>query len=268
MILILGIKILKKIGGKMINTKSLLILFSIFSIVILSADFSESAINVEIDDFENVEVGSIRKVLADISNPSVDKAVALSGISFSSHSCSDFSMGVSFSVPTYLQPGESVNVEIIYSPSFVGVCSATLEISTDFLFFPTDYITFTGTGVEQEPAQSEPDNISELLLEKLQKIIDYTNESYTYQSFNSLAQEEVSERRLKAFKKMLVVSYHLIENGQFGAAHNKLREVYKKVDGKPESNDFVSSDKAARLAFLLEDLIASFEFENKQAKNS
>ena len=68
----------------MINTKSLLILFSIFSIVILSLDFSEAAVNVEIDDFENVEVGSIRQVSANISNPNVDKAVALSLISFSS----------------------------------------------------------------------------------------------------------------------------------------------------------------------------------------
>jgi len=252
----------------MINTKSLLILFSIFSIVILSPDFSEAAVNVEIDDFENVEVGSIQQVSANISNPNVDKAVALSGISFSSDSCSDFSMVVSFSIPTHLQPGESVNVEIIYSPSVVGECSATLEISTDFLFFPTDKVTFTGTGVEQQPEQSDPDNISQLLLEKLQKIIDYTNESYTYQALRSTERDSLGERRLKAFKKNLAVAYHLIENSHFEAAHNKLKEIHKKTDGKPESNDFVPPEKAENLALLLQDLIASFGFEAKQAKHS
>jgi hypothetical protein len=165
-------------GDKMINTKSLLILLSIFSIVILSPDFSEAAVNVEGDDFANVEVGSIQKVLANIKNPS-GVAVVLSGISFAPDSCSDFSMKALFSMPKNLQPGESVDVEIIYSPNFVGECSATLEIYTDWLFDATDKVIFTGTGVEQEPEQSDPDNISQLLLEKLQKIIDYTNESYT-----------------------------------------------------------------------------------------
>jgi hypothetical protein len=265
--LFLGIKILK-MGGKMINTKSLLILFSIFSIVTLSPEFSKAAVNVETDDFENVEVGSIQQVSANISNPNVDKAVALSGISFSSDSCNDFSMVVSFSIPTYLQPGESVNVEIIYSPSFVGECSATLEISTDSLFFPTDKVTFTGTGVEQQSEQSDPNNISQLLLEKLQKIIDYTNDSYIYHVFRSTEQDSLGERRFKAFKKKLVVSYHLIESDQFEAAHNKLNEIYKKADGKPESNDFVPPEKAANLALMLQDLIASFDFEDKQAKQS
>ena len=264
---IFGSKILQKMGDKMINTKSLLILLSIFSIVILSPDFSEAAVNVEGDDFANVEVGSIQKVLANIKNPS-GVAVVLSEISFAPDSCSDFSMKALFSMPKNLQPGESVNVEIIYSPNFVGECSATLEIYTDFLFFPSDKVTFTGTGVEQEPEQSDPDNISQLLLEKLQKIIDYTNESYTYQAFRSTEQDSLGERRFKAFKKMLVVSYHLIDNGHFEAAHNKLKEVYKKADGKPDSNDFVPTEKATQLSLMLQDLIDSFGFEDKQAKNS
>lgn len=257
-------------GDKMINTKGFLILLSIFSVVIISAAFSEAAVNIKGDDFGNVEVGSEQKVLANISNPN-NVAVVLSGISFSSGSCSDFKMGASFSIPLSLQPGDSVNVEIIYSPTFVGGCSATLEISTDFLFFPTDFITFIGTGVEQEPEQSDPDNISQSLLAKLQKIIDYTNESYTYQAFRSTEQDSLGERRFKAFKKMLAVSYNLIDNGHFEAAHNKLEEVYKKADGKSISNYFVPIEKAAQLSLMLQDLIDSFGFEDKpaiQAKKS
>jgi hypothetical protein len=65
-----------------------------------------------------------------------------------------------------------------------------------------------------------------------------------------------------------VVTYHLIESDQFEAAHNKLNEIYKKADGKPESNDFVPPEKSANLALMLQDLIASFDFEDKQSKNA
>jgi hypothetical protein len=126
---------------------------------------------------------------------------------------------------------------------------------------PSNEVTFTGAGVEQKPEPPEPENISQLLLEKLQKIIDYTNESITYKAFKSHEQDKLSENRMNTFKKMLAVTYHLIENGHFGAAQNKLRAVYKKVDGKPKSNDFVSSDRAAHLALLINDLIDSFDYD-------
>lgn len=248
------------------SSKILMNVLIIFLIAILSPDFSESAIDTQGYDFGNVEVGSTQTNVVNISNPNY-ASVVLTGISFAPDSCNDFSMGASFSIPKTIQPGESVNVEIIYSSNFVGECSATLEIYTGSPFSPSDKVTFTGNGVEQEPEQTDPDNISQLLLEKLQKIIDYTNESYTYQAFRSSEQDSLGERRFKAFKKMLVVSYNLIDNGHFKAAHNKLKEVYKKADGKPDSNNFVSSEKATHLALMLHDLIDSFGFEDKQAKN-
>ena len=90
----------------------------------------------------------------------------------------------------------------------------------------------------------------------------------TDRAFRSYETDKLSERRLKAYKKMLIISYHLIENEHFEAARNKLKEVYKKTDGKPESNDFVSSEKVPRLPLMLRDLIASFDFEDKKAKKT
>jgi hypothetical protein len=250
--------------GKMIRTKSLPILLIIFSIVILSPDFSE-AIYTQGHDFGNVELGSTQTTLVSISNLD-NLTVVLTGVTFARDGCSDFSV-VKLPESMAIPPNESVNFEIGYSPSFIGECSATLRIYNGSPM-PSNEVTFTGAGVEQKPEPPEPENISQLLLEKLQKIIAYTNESYTYQAFKSYEQDKLSERRLKAFKKMLVVSYHLIENDHFEAAHNKLREIYKKVDGKPESNDFVSSEKAAQLALMIHDLIASFDFQYKQVKKS
>ena len=249
----------------MIRTKSLLILLSIFSIIIFSPGFSGASINAEGHDFGNVELGSTQKIFVSISN--INVAAVTLGINFSEYSCNDFSIETSLPESITIPAYESINLEISYSPSSVGACSGTLFINTFDPLEQPNQVIFTGTGVEQEPEQPEPDIISQLLLEKLQKIIDYTNESFTYQSFRSTESDSLGEKRHKAFKKMLIVSYHLIENGHFEAAHNKLKEVCKKVDGKPDSNDFVPSEKATQLSIMLLELIDSFGFEDKQAKN-
>jgi hypothetical protein len=248
------------------NTKSLLILLCIFSIAIVSPDFSWAAGNTVDYDFGDVEVGSVQTAPVSISNLSGD-SVMISGFTFDPGSCSDFLIDISSTDSMPIPAYESVNVEIRYSPIDLGECSATVYIFTGFPV-PSNIITLSGTGVEPEPEEPTNDDISQRLLEKLQKIINYTNEGYTQRAFRSSEQAELSERRLKAFKKMLVVSYHLIENDQFEAARNKLNEIHKKTDGKPGSNDFVPAEKAPQLASMLQDLIADFDFEDKPAKKA
>jgi len=231
----------------------------IFLVAILSPDLSESAIYTQGYDFGNVKVDSTQINLVNISNRD-SLPVVLTWISIDKDaSCSDISV-VTLPESMTISPNGSVNVEIGYSPSFVGECSASLRIFTGSPL-PSNQVIFTGTGIEQEPMETEPNNISQILLEKLKEIIDYTNESIRYKTFKSHEQDKLSENRMKTFKKMLAVTYHLIENDHFGAAQNKLRAIYKKVDGKPKSNDFVSSDKAAHLALLINDLIDSFNFD-------
>jgi hypothetical protein len=251
----------------MLSIKSLIILFSIFSFAILSPALSEAVDSIPEYDFGNVKVGSIQTAAVTISTAT---DVELTGIKFNiQNTCNDMTLlPVAIEFPYTLSSGEIITVEVAYSPSESGECSGTLEIYSVSPFDPPDEVFFTGIGVEQEPEHPAPDNISQLLLEKLQKIIDYTNEIYTYQAFRSYEQDRLSKGRMKAFKTKLTVSYHLIEKGQFEAAHKKLKEISKKTDGKPESNDFVPPEKAANLALMLQDIIASFDFEDKQAKQS
>ena len=250
----------------MLSTKYFIILFSIFSFSILSPDFSKAAIYAQGYDFGNVEVDSIARTsvsITNISNQGPTSQVVLILISFAPDSCRDFSIETSLETPIAIQPGKSLNVEIGYSPTFVGECSATLNIFTEENPESSYEVIFTGMGVEQKSEQPEPDNISQLLLEKLQKIIDYTNDSYTYQALRSYEQNRELKGRRNTFKTKLVVCYHLIENGHFEAAENKLNEIHKKTDGKPESNDFLPPKIAANVALMLQDLIACFDFEDK-----
>ena len=243
----------------MLGTKSLIILFCIFSIAIFSPALSEATISASDEgyDFGNVEVGSKETTSVSIKNNGEEVELTMG---FSIYSCSDILNNTSLPDVILLQQNESINFEIGYKPSGAGECSANLSIFVNGNPFPTTQLIFTGIGVEPEPEPPAPDNITKQLLEKLQKIINYTNESYTYQAFRSYDQDSLHEGRFKAFKKNLGVTYHLIENGQFEAAYNKLNAIHKKTDGKPESNDFVPPDKAANLALMLEDLIAGFDF--------
>lgn len=265
----------------MVNTKSLTILLTIFSIAILSPNFLEADTSIQEHDFGNVEVDSTVKTSVNISTSG---AIALSGIKLTSQDsfCGDMTLSpyaligkepiileeygadyIYFPWGFSLDKDQILTVEIIYSPSAPGECLRILGIYPICPPSPTgcepiDEVFFIGMGVEKEP-----DNITELLLNKLQDIIDYTNGGYAYQTFKSSehAQDTSSKRRFESFQGMLYITYHLIENGNFEAACNKLNSIYKRTNGKPgpDPNDFVPPDKTRRLASMLRDLISSFD---------
>jgi hypothetical protein len=275
-------------GDKMINTKSLTILLTVFLFFIISPNFSEADTSIQEHDFGNVEVGSTLTVSVNISTTTED-GIKLSGIQFMDQDniCSDMTLSQEilidgeeplnlFHYPDYflfpldffLYKGQILTVKIIYSPSAPGECSRTLGIygpcPPTGCGPPIDKVFFTGTGVEQKIEGPEPDKLSQLLLKKLQEIIDYTNESYTYHTLNSFEQDTLPDKRFKAFKKMIVVTYHFVENGHFEAAYNKLNEIHKRTDGKPGSNNFVPSENAEDLNSMVRECISIFEFQKKQ----
>jgi hypothetical protein len=145
------------------SSKILMNVLIIFLIAILSPDFSEAAIYTQGYDFGNVEMGSTQTDLVNISN--LDSVpVVLTWITIDKDGCSDISV-VTLPESMTISPNGSVNVEIGYSPSFAGECSAILRIFTGSPL-PSNQVVFTGTGVEQDPMEQEPKDISQILLER------------------------------------------------------------------------------------------------------
>jgi hypothetical protein len=71
-----------------------------------------------------------------------------------------------------------------------------------------------------------------------------------------------ADERLKSFKNMLVTAAHMIENGNFVAAREKLNTIHRKTDGQPDPPDFVQGDAAAAkiaLAGRIQALIDNLE---------
>lgn len=70
-----------------------------------------------------------------------------------------------------------------------------------------------------------------------------------------------SVNRLNAFENMLETAQTLIEEGDIEKACRQLLAIYRKCDGKPSPNDFVSGDAAFDMSKLILHLMANIECE-------
>ena len=240
--------------------KSIVIWLIFFITGFTAASFLPHTLEAAIDptnyDFREVEVGVSQTTVVTITNLG-EASTEISGVVFDKTNCSDFFV---VSVPLYtpIPPNGTVSIEIGYSPSSVGTCTDTLRIYNGNPF-PTS-MTVSGTGVM--PEQEEPDtvDVTSQLLAQIVEIKTFMEESLLDGSLQAAGKGRASQRRLEAFNKMLVVSAHMIENGRLRAAQNKLREIYKKTDGKPRPQDFVKGNAAEDLAARIEALIDSLNY--------
>ncbi|MBW2122122.1 MAG: choice-of-anchor D domain-containing protein, partial [Deltaproteobacteria bacterium] len=111
-------------------------------------------------DFGNVELGSSATVLVGISNLG-SIGLSVDSIAFQDGSSSDFSIASGPGAPTEVPPGETLYVEVMYTPSSLGTSSAHLEIKSDDSAEPTVVVTLSGTGLETEIPPGE--QVAEIL---------------------------------------------------------------------------------------------------------
>jgi hypothetical protein len=232
----------------------LLITFiAFFTVLSLLPSPSGAAISATGYDFGEVEVGASKTTFVRLTNPG-STLITLTGLVFGKTDCNNFSI-ISLPESMTIPPDETQNVEIGYSPSTIGNCSDTLKIYSGSPF--PSQVTFTGSGIEPASTKNEPDDTAQPFLAQMENIIAFMNTCIGDGSVNGSGAGNSAESRLKAFKTTLVVTSHLIDNGNLEAAYNKLKEIYKKIDGKPKPKDFVSGDNAPQLASMIQELIVN-----------
>ena len=202
----------------------------------LLPDTLEAAIAPTSYDFKEVEVGGSQTTVVNITN-----------------------LGDVVSVPLNIPipPNGTLGVEIGYTPSSVGTCTDTLRIYTGNPF--PNNVTVSGTGIMSASEEPGPVDVTSQLLEQIAEIKAFMAENLREGNLEAAGKGRESQGRLKAIRKMLVVTAHMIENGRLQAAQNKLREIYKKTDGKPSPQDFVKGKAAEDLATRIEALIDSLD---------
>jgi hypothetical protein len=230
----------------------LLITFiAVFTVLSFLPGPSRAAISGTGYDFKEVAVGVSQTKVVTITNLGTEPT-EISGVVFDKTNCSDFYV---FSVPLHIPipPNGTQGVEIGYSPSSVGTCTDTLRVYNGNPF-PTT-MTVSGTGVMAAPKEPGPVDVTSQLAAQITEIKAFMAANLREGNLKAAGKGRESQRRLKAFKKMLIVTAHMIENGRLHAAQNKLRELHRKTDGKPRPQDFITGKAAKDLAARIEALI-------------
>jgi hypothetical protein len=243
----------------MIKETNLIRLIGVSIVVLMVCCFLpanlQAAISTTGYEFGEVELGTFKATQVNITNLD-DAPTTITGFVFAATTCSDFSIG---NVPENLTiaPQASLAVEIVYKPSSLGPCSDTLRIYNGTPFAST--VTFSGTGIEALPEQPQPLDAAKKASAQISETISFMQSEISGGSLTGAGKGKSADERLKSFKNMLVTAAHMIENGNFVAAREKLNTIHKKTDGQPDPPDFVQGDAAAELAGRIQALIDNLE---------
>ena len=239
-------------GNKIVRL--LVMYLVVFIVSYFLSNPSQAAISLSGYDFGEVEVGASKTTVVSITNLD-DASTTLTGFIFAETTCRDFSIVYDPENMT-ISSKASLEVEVVYTPSSLGPCSDTLRI---FNGNPIpNLVTFSGTGVETVKEEPEPFNARKQASAQIAETINFMK-SQSPGSLAGTGKGKSAEERLKSFKKMLVMTAHMIENGKIEEARNKLITIYKKTDGKPDPKDFVQGTAAVELANRIQNLINSLD---------
>jgi len=171
--------------------------------------------------FGQVAVGSTGITTVTIHNEE-SVPVTVTGVGFLPYGCPDFSV-VSETESIPIPEGQSLEIDVNYSPLNVGDCSNLLRIWTDYSPIPNT-VAFSGSGVA---ASDNPED-------KIQEILKFLDTH-----MKGMGSGKSAENRFNALRNMIETAAVQIKKGQTEAAWLKLSEIYKKVDGISRPKDFV-----------------------------
>ena len=224
---------------------------------------ASASVDSELIDFGDVIVGSSKTMVLNITNLDSEYNVTLDFILMQS-SCN-------FSIDAQgieVQPGQTVGVEVLYSPLDVGVCSVNLSIFYSIGAF--ENVTLRGTGVEVEVEEEEEEEVQEQ--KEIEGLLEFFDGLVEDKKLKGYGPGKSAHRRLNALRKMIKKVDNLIEKKDFKRAYRRLMAVYKKVDGlnPPKgSSDFVVDDTSSlrsRIEEMLETLVANGAGKEKKLR--
>lgn len=175
--------------------------------------------------FGDVEVGQSSLLIATISNngeSQLELTVTQTG-------STDFTYTPTTAI---VNPEESIDLTVTYTPSDIGPDEATLTINSNDPDEPTIEVTLTGNGVE---AAVPPE-------EMFQELLDFYDENIENEDLQGIGPGNSPENREHAIRNMIVAASNLYSDGLVEEACEQLHDIYKKIDGEPNPPDFIVGD--------------------------
>ena len=201
-------------------------------------------------DFGDVELGTTVTTIISMTNIN-GSDVKVDGLGFQAGGSADFSLPNSPPVPFIVVPGDTVEVEVAFSPSAAGYVTAVLQIESTDSLNPVHEVFLGGLGVDTQP---EPVTI--------QAILDFCDASIEAGTLDGTGPSDRARRaKRKVFRFILVAAGTLIEGGYYGWACRVAERGFIRSDGLPRPRDFVDGAARPELNGMIGQLMADMGCE-------
>jgi PKD repeat protein len=205
------------------------------------------ASNIEVSpseyDFGDVELGSASSAIITITNPAggtYEEPVFIEDIILAGGG-GDFAVTLN-PAGTTLEPGESADVGIIFTPSVEGYVNTTLQIASDDPLVPLIEVPLGGVGVlEDLPPEGQ-----------IAAILSFVDASVAAGTLTGNGAGNSAENRLAAMQNMIEACGDLIEDELYDDACGQLAAALKKCDGLAKPPDFVAGEAAVVMKAMIE----------------
>ena len=196
-------------------------------------------------DFGDVEVGTTVTTIVSMTNIN-GSDVEVYGLGLQAGGSADFSLVDAPPVPFIVVPGETVEVEVAFSPSAAGYVTAVLQIESTDSLNPVHEVFLGGAGVDTQPG---PVTIQAIL-----EFFDAGIAAGTIDGTGPTDPAKMAHR--KVFRFLPVSAGTLIEGGYYGRACHVLDRAYIRSDGLLRPVDFVQGDARDELNEMIWQLMA------------
>jgi hypothetical protein len=159
----------------------------------------------------------------------------------------DAAFTVGSEIPSFINPGEIIDIEIMFNPGDDGYYSANLSIAG------TSVVSFGGVGIWSSPVPVPIKGIVDILI--------FFDTSVANGTLYGDGPGNSADGRRDALRNQIEAAGDLITNGYMEEACSQLMDAYLRCDGLTRPPEFVAGPAAPTLACMILDLIDSLGCE-------
>lgn len=194
-------------------------------------------------DFGSVEFETTNTMVLDLTNNGQQNLI-INNIAFESVSMT-FSYTLNTPLPLILLPGNSVEMNVAFTPPFsLDPQSNSLVITSNDPLNSTTTILFTGTGAFSTNSSSAVSELQQYLAQSIQD-----------GSLVGVGPGSSGDNKVAALQKMIISAGNLISSGNITQACAQLASIHSKVDGMPKPPDFVDGNSKPAIATEIQNIM-------------
>ena len=189
----------------------------------------------DVHDFGDVAVGGASTTIVTVTN------MGDAPVEFTAELLGDASFMLGSDIPSFINPGQTIDIQITFNPSDQGFFTSDLPVAG------TGGTSFGGMGVPSEPPV-EP---------TIEDILDFFDTSAANGTLVGSGPGNSANGRRGALRNQIEAAGDLISDGYMEEACDQLMNAYLRCDGLTRPPDFVAGPAAPTLAGMILDLIDS-----------